>query len=100
MDNETEDIAQEMFGELMNSFNLMMGAKTGELDTPTEATISTTGKSEAEALGSARLIAEEIEETEHGYSVELDDLGETDGLPDSDDVRFRYKLTVTEARGE
>ena len=85
--------AMEIFGELGDSFNVMLGAAEGKLDTPVEIEISASGDDEAECLGSVRHIAEYIEEAGHGYSVEIESLGETDSLP-SNEVRFRYRLTV------
>lgn len=87
--------AMEIFDELGDSFNVMLGAAEGKLDTPVEIETSASGDDEAECLGSVRHIAEYIEETGHGYEVEVESLGETEGLP-SNEVRFRYRLTVTE----
>jgi len=85
--------AMEIFGELGDSFNVMLGAAEGKLDTPVEIVTSASGDDEAECLGSVRHIADFIEEQGHGYEVDVEQLGESEPLP-SNEIRFRYRLTV------
>lgn len=84
----------EIWNELSNSFNIMMGAQTGKLETP--FTIETsTGGNRAEAEGSIRHICEFIEETDYDYQAEYEYMGEAESLTNSDDARHQYKITLT-----
>lgn len=89
---EVKELVNDELSEIGASFDLLMGASVEKLDTPIEQTISTSGDDEAEALGSARHIAEEIEE--YGYTVEIEHLGNADTAKDN--LRYRYSFHITE----
>lgn len=93
-DNDfSDEDAEEVFAELSDNFDLLMGAKTGKLETPVSIETSFSG-SLAEATGSARHTCDFIEEAENGYKASEEHLGEAQPLP-SGDKRHRFKITVT-----
>lgn len=89
----TEEDAKEVFDELSENFNLMMGAKAGKLETPVSIQTSFSG-SLAETTGSARHVCDFIEDAGHGYEADEEHLGEADPLPSSEE-RHRFRITVT-----
>jgi hypothetical protein len=89
----TEEDAKETFDEMSDNFNILMGAKTGKLETPVSIETSFSGTL-AEATGSARHVCDFIEEAEHGYEANEEHLQEAKPLP-SNEERHRFKITVT-----
>jgi carbonic anhydrase len=87
-----QETAHEIWDELSNSFNVMMGAAEGKLATPIAIETSTSGEDEAECLGSIRHIAEYIED--NGYEVSVEKVEEAEPLPSSE-MRIVYELTIT-----
>ncbi len=94
-DAEREN-AHQIFSELGNSFNAMMGAKAGKLDTPMTFETSV-GGTRAETEGSIRHICDTIEEAGHGYETSYEHLGTSEPLPSSDE-RHNYELRIEDAR--
>lgn len=83
--------AEEVFGSMSRSFNLMFGASEGKLDTPLEVEVSFSG-SEAEARGSARYLVDDLEEK--GYSARQEYLGRVEAPVN--DERHNFKFSVFE----
>ena len=89
----TEEDAKEAFSEMGDNFNLMMGAKTGKLETPISITTSFSG-SLAEATGSARHVCDFIEEAGHGYEATEEHIEEVKPIS-SDGERYQFEISVT-----
>lgn len=88
-DELSVDQASELFSDISDTFNILMGAKQGKLEPPVEIEPGFNGD-KAHAMGSARHIAEQIEDA--GYTVETTYLGEVEAT--FGDERHEMRITV------
>lgn len=72
------DEHREAFDSMADTFNLLMGAKTGKLSTPQTVDIRFPGD-KAEAIGSARHVCEEVEDAGYTASEEYVEPASGDG---------------------
>lgn len=88
----SKEDAEEAFQGMADNFDLLMGAKTGKLETPASIVTSFSGPL-TEATGSARHVCDFIEEAGNGYLADEEHLGEVESLP-SNDERHEFRISV------
>jgi len=93
MSEPSDDELREIFDELQQSYNAMLGAAFGELETPHTFETSVSG-SRAESEGSIRHICDYIGEQD-GYQATYEFESEATSLPEHEE-RYRFEITITE----
>ena len=89
-DEFTEEDENKVFEGMNQTFRLIMDAKHGTLNTPVDIEIGFTGE-KAEAMGSARHIADVVSEC--GYETTTEHLEETAPIPGTDE-RQNMRIVV------
>lgn len=90
---EDTDIAEEVMGELGETFDLLMSAKNGVLS-PEPRTIETTFTgSKSEAIESARTLVEEVAD-EASVKIHEEYISEVNPIPGSDKSRHQVNIVI------
>lgn len=92
MPEPNDEELEDAFNSMTDTFRLIMGAKKGRLEPPVDLEVELTGD-QAEAIGSARQICDEI--CEQGYNASEEYIRELEPLfDDRNDGRHLIKIVV------
>lgn len=91
--SEETDIAEEVMGELGETFDLLMSAKSGTLSSEPRTIETTFTGDKSEAIESARTLVEEVA-TEASVRIHEEYIGEVDPIPGSDEPRHQVNIVI------